>query len=104
MTNILVVVGHPDPAGGHLCNALADTYVSNAQASGHNVAMIDIAREEIPYLTSSSEWESGDLPQVSIDGQTALRKAHHIVIIYPLWMGDVPAKLKSWFELLRLFL
>ena len=31
-------------------------------------------------------------------GQQAIAKADHILLIYPLWMGDVPAILKAWIE------
>jgi putative NADPH-quinone reductase len=98
MTNILIVLGHPDPDGGHLCHAIADAYQSAAQESGHLVDRIEIAHQHIPYITSSMDWESGDLPVVAVDGQAAVRKAQHIVFIYPLWMGDIPAKLKAWIE------
>jgi putative NADPH-quinone reductase len=98
MTNILIVLGHPDPDGGHLCHAIADAYQSAAQESGHLVDRIEIAHQHIPYITSSMDWESGDLPVVAVDGQAAVRKTQHIVFIYPLWMGGIPAKLKAWIE------
>lgn len=98
MTNILIVLGHPDPDGGHLCHAIADAYQSAAQESGHFVDRIEIAHQHIPYITSSMDWESGDLPVVAVDGQAAVRKTQHIVFIYPLWMGGIPAKLKAWIE------
>lgn len=98
MTNILVVLGHPDPKGPHLCHAIADAYQASAQDAGHIVERINIANEDIPYLTSATDWESGDLPAAAVSGQAAIHRADHIVLIYPLWMGDIPAKLKSWIE------
>ena len=98
MTNVLIVQGHPDGAEQHLCHAIAQAYRSAAEAAGHGVTVISIAGEVIPYLRSKAEWEGSDLPQVAVTGQKAVQDAEHIVLIYPLWMGDVPAMLKAWFE------
>ena len=98
MTNILIVQGHPDQSKVHLCHAIADSYQSAAVHIGHSVQVIAIANQDIPYLRSKAELESSYLPQVATDGQAAVAAADHIVIIYPLWMGDVPAILKAWIE------
>ena len=34
---IAIVQGHPDPAGKHLCHALADAYADGAARAGHAV-------------------------------------------------------------------
>ena len=98
MTNILIVQGHPDPAGNHLCHALAAAYEVAATDSGHTITTIDIAHADIPYIRSRADWEDETLPDVARIGQQAVTEADHIVIIYPLWMGDVPALLKAWIE------
>lgn len=98
MTNILIVQGHPDPSKTHLCHAIADAYAKGAQDNGHVVQILHIADADIPFLRSKDEWEGTDLPQVAIDGKAAVAAADHIVLIYPLWMGDVPAMLKAWIE------
>jgi putative NADPH-quinone reductase len=98
MTNILIVQGHPDTEDTHLCHAIAEEYRREAQANGHRVTVITIANEDIPYLRSKAEWVSTELPQIAVSGQAAIREADHIVLIYPLWMGDLPAMLKAWIE------
>ncbi len=98
MTNILILQGHPDPEKSHLCHAIAGEYRTAALQSGHHVQVISIADQDIPFLRSKVEWESDDLPQVAIDGQAAVSAADHIVLIYPLWMGDIPAIVKAWIE------
>ena len=98
MANVLIVQGHPDKQGTHLCHAIAEEYKNAAQANGHDVKVITIANEEIPYLRSKVEWEGTELPEVAVAGQAAINWANHIVMIYPLWMGDVPAILKAWIE------
>lgn len=98
MTRILILQGHPDTAKTHLCHAIGRAYQSAAEQSGHSVQTIDIADHDIPFLRSSSEWESNALPDVAKAGQAAIALADHIVLIYPLWMGDVPAIVKAWIE------
>lgn len=98
MTHILIVQGHPDPSPDRLCHALAVSYRSAAEKAGHTVQQISIANLDIPILRSRAEWEADVIPQVAKEGQQAVMAASHIVLIYPLWMGDVPALLKAWIE------
>ena len=98
MTRILILQGHPDAAQRHLCHAIADSYRDAAIAAGHSVELIDIGALDIPFLRSKSEWENEALPPFVAAGQAAVDAADHIVLIYPLWMGDMPALVKAWFE------
>ncbi len=98
MTHVLIVQGHPDPSPDRLCQALALSYRDAAEKAGHTVQQISIAHLDIPILRSRLEWEADVIPQVAQEGQQAVMAADHIVLIYPLWMGDVPALLKAWIE------
>ena len=98
MSNILVIQGHPDPAGGHLCHALADSYVDVARAAGHQVDVVTPAMLDFPLLANAHEWEEGELPPALAPVQRAIAGANHIVIFYPLWLGDMPACLKAFLE------
>ena len=40
---IAIIQGHPDPAGNHLLNAMADAYAQAAIESGHEVRRIEVA-------------------------------------------------------------
>lgn len=62
------------------------------------MTVVDVSQEDVPFLRSREEWEGTDLPLVSIVGQNAIRTADHVVFVYPLWMGDLPALLKAWIE------
>lgn len=95
---IAIIVGHPDPAPERYCYALANAYAEGAIAAAHEVRRINIGEIDIPMLKSQMEWKSSPLPVALIDAQQALLWADHIVIIYPLWLGDVPAKLKAFLE------
>lgn len=98
MTEILIIQGHPDASERHLCHAMAEAYRSGAEASGHRVTVIDIAQQDVPFLRSRAQWEGSDLPPMCATAQSAILAAGHLVFVYPLWMGDVPALLKAWIE------
>ncbi|QJE73775.1 NAD(P)H-dependent oxidoreductase [Aerophototrophica crusticola] len=98
MTQILIIQGHPDPAGGHLCHALADAYAAGARAGGHEVRRVDVAGLDFPLVRSKAEWDAG-LPPPSVAAvQPDLLWADHFVILYPLWLGCMPAVLKGFLE------
>jgi putative NADPH-quinone reductase len=97
MTRILVLDGHPDPDRARFIHALADAYAEGAQQAGHAVTRIDIATLGIPPLDSIAFWKAEPDEPVR-RAQAAIAGAEHLVILYPLWMGDVPAALKGFCE------
>lgn len=95
---IVLVQGHPDPQGGHLCHALAQAYAEGAERAGHTLKRIEVAQLDFPVLRSAAEWEKGALPGSLIAAQQAIEWAQHLVVFFPLWMGDMPALLKAFLE------
>ena len=98
MSRILVIQGHPDPAGGHLCHALAGAYADGARAAGHQADIVTPAMLAFPLLANAHVWEEGEVPPALAPVQRAIADAQHIVIFYPLWLGDMPACLKAFLE------
>ena len=95
---LTVVQGHPDPAGNRLCHALADAYALGAAAAGHEVMRIEVARLDFPILRTKEEFETGHLPESLVEAQNAIVSAQHLVIVFPLWHGTMPALLKAFIE------
>lgn len=96
--NIVIIQGHPDPAGGHLCNALADAYAEAAKSGGHEVRRVEVAQLDFPLLQSQVEFVTGTAPASLIAAQRDVGWAEHLLIVYPLWLGTMPALLKGFFE------
>jgi putative NADPH-quinone reductase len=96
--NVLLIQGHPDPAGGRLLHALADAYADGASAAGHAVRRIEVAGLDFPLLRTQADFEHGTLPPALAPAQRDLLWAQHLLILFPLWMGDMPALLKGFFE------
>ena len=95
---ILLLQGHPDPAGGHFGHALAAEYSKGAAAANHEVRRMEVAKLDFPLLHCAAEWTSGKPPAAIAPAQADLLWAQHIVIFFPLWLGDMPAVLKGFFE------
>lgn len=95
---IAIIQGHPDPQEQHLCHALADAYAKGAEAAGHQVQRIEIAQLDFALLRTKEEFNSGSPPSILRSAQDAIAKADHLVIIYPLWLGSMPALLKGFLE------
>lgn len=95
---ILLLQGHPDASQRHFGHALASAYAVGAASSGHEVRSIDVATLEFPLLRSQQEWEHGALPAGLQAAQDAIKWAEHLVLFFPLWLGDMPALFKGFLE------
>ena len=98
MTRITIIDGHPDPQRSCFVHALADAYADGAVRRTHEVRRIDVATLDFPVLRSAAQWRDGALPAAVHGAQIDIRWADHLVILYPLWLGDVPALLKAFLE------
>jgi putative NADPH-quinone reductase len=96
--HIVIIQGHPDPEGNHFCHALATAYFKGAESSGHNIEVIDIAQIEFPMLRTQADFVQGEAPEVIKQAQQLIQSAQHLVFIYPLWLGTMPAYLKAFLE------
>ena len=95
---VAIVDGHPDPAPERLCHALAGAYASGAERAGHAVKRIDVARLSFTPLRSKAQFEGGAVEPDIAAAQAAIGWADHLVFIYPLWLGTMPALLKAFLE------
>jgi putative NADPH-quinone reductase len=93
--HVVIVQGHPDLAGGHLCHALADAYAEGAREGGHLVSRIEIAALDFSFLRSIIDPE---LPEVLVAPKAAMLAANHIVVIFPYWIRFMPVPLKAFFQ------
>lgn len=95
---ILIIDGHPDASSERYVHALSATYRDGARAAGHEVRGIVVSELEFSLLRSSEDFRSGTASQVIRACQQDLVWAEHLVILFPLWLGSMPALLKGFFE------
>lgn len=97
MKNILLIVGHPDAESFNF--ALADAYERGAKASG----AAEVRRVNIRDLDFSPNLEFGYRKRTELepDLQAAWNDilwADHLVWVYPVWWGSVPAIMKGFID------
>jgi len=96
--HILLIQGHSDAGQLHLCHALEDAYAQGATAAGHMIKLINVATLDLPILRSRHEWEQGNLPHSLKEAQQDIKWADHLLLFFPLLLGDMPAMLKGFLE------
>jgi len=79
-------------------HALADAYTDAAREAGHAVRTTRITELDFPLLRSQAEWEHGELPAALRQPQQDISWAEHLVLFFPLWLGDMPALVKAFLE------
>lgn len=97
-SKITIIQGHPDSSRRHLCHALADAYADAAAQAGHSVSCVGIAGIEFPLLRTQEQFNSGAPPASLKPAVDAIVAADHLVLIFPLWLGTMPALVKAFLE------
>ncbi|MGQ7792739.1 NAD(P)H-dependent oxidoreductase [Faunimonas sp. B44] len=95
---ITIIQGHPDQSPDRFCRALAGAYAKGAEAGGHKVRRIEVAELDFPLLRTQSEWHDRTAPEAILLAQDDIAWAEHLVFVYPLWLGAMPALLKGFLE------
>jgi putative NADPH-quinone reductase len=95
--HILIVDAHPDPAPQRLVHSLAEQYSNSAETGGHATRVVRLCDLDFTWLRSATEFAAEPAGVIGSQ-QEHLRWADHVVIIYPLWLGSMPALLKAYLE------
>lgn len=97
MTRICIIDGHPDPADGHFVSALAGACAEGAKDAGHEISTIRIAAMDIPLLENAEAFGQPP-PDVFRNAQDKIAEADHLIFLFPLWLGTMPAVCKAFWE------
>jgi len=96
--NIAILYGHPDSSRDHLGLALAKAYQDASQFSGHATRLIKLSDLDFSSVLSKDDFQSGEVPKDILMSQSTIAWADHLMIIFPLWMGDMPGRFKMFIE------
>ena len=96
--HVLIINGNPDPAPERLTSALAKAYHDGAKAGGAIVQQINIGALDFPLLRTAQEFVAAPAEAAIVAARAQILEANHLVFIYPLWLGGVPALLKAFME------
>lgn len=100
MKNILIINGHPDNESYGF--GIANSYLNGAKNAGHNVEIIHVRELRFNPNLEFGYRKRTELESDLLYSQQKITWAHHIVWIYPVWWGSVPAILKGFID--RVFL
>ena len=96
MRKIMIVVGHPQT--NTFCEALGNAYKEAAAAAGHQAQLFPLATLTFdPILRNGYRMVQPLEPDLQ-KAYEALAACDHLVLIFPLWCGDMPALLKGFIE------
>lgn len=96
MAKITIVVGHS--LRDTFCKALGKAYQRGARSGGHETQLFVLSHMSFdPILREGYERVQPHEPDLKA-AYDALKSSSHLVVIFPLWCGDMPAILKGFIE------
>jgi putative NADPH-quinone reductase len=97
---ILLINGHPDQESFNF--AIAEAYKNGAITSGHEIKEIIVRDLKFNPNLQFGYRQRTELEKDLLDAQDKIKWAEHIVWVYPVWWGSIPAILKGFID--RVFL
>ncbi len=97
---VLIVYAHPyEDSFNH---AILESTIQGLKCAGHEYSLIDLNEEGFnPVLTKDElkVYPAGDFLDSNVGEYLAnIKDAEHLVFIFPIWWGGVPAVLKGFFD------
>jgi NAD(P)H dehydrogenase (quinone) len=96
MAKIMIVVGHPQQ--NTFCEALAKAYAEGAGRAGHDTKLFVLSHMNFDPILREGYRKEQTLEADLAAAYAALAACDHLVIVFPLWCGDMPALLKGFLE------
>ena len=96
MKKVLIINGHPDKESYNF--ALSEAYKTGATSSGADIKVINIIDLKFNPNLQFGYRKRTELEPDLIKSQEDLKWADHIVWIYPVWWGSVPAIMKGFLD------
>lgn len=97
---ILMILG--TPKSDSFCHALAEAYCQGARGEGHVVRQLKLGEIHFDPILRDGFSQGQALEPALLEAQRQIHWAEHLVFVYPVWWGGVPALLKGFFD--RVFL
>ncbi|MBC7714831.1 MAG: NAD(P)H-dependent oxidoreductase [Rhizobacter sp.] len=92
----LIILGHPDKKS--LCAAFADSYEKGAREKGGEVKRLNLSELSFNPNLRQGYKVIQNLEADLVESQNLIKWANHLVIIYPVWWGSVPAIMKGFID------
>lgn len=96
MKKVLIINGHPDKESYNF--ALAQAYIKGAAKINTEIQVINIRELNFNPNLEFGYRKRTELEPDLLDAQEKLKWADHIVWLYPVWWGAVPAIMKGFLD------
>jgi putative NADPH-quinone reductase len=96
VAKIAIIIGHA--RSGTYCDALGEAYRRGALDGGHAATLMQTAALAFDPILRKAYVEVQPREAELEAANAAIRAADHLVIIFPLYLGDMPAILKGFLE------
>ncbi|WP_440067366.1 NAD(P)H-dependent oxidoreductase [Tenacibaculum discolor] len=96
MKKILIINGHPDKESFNY--ALSEAYKTGAKKSTAEVQEINIRELNFNPNLQFGYRKRTELEPDLLEAQEKLKWADHLVLVYPIWWGSVPAIMKGFLD------
>ena len=96
MSRVAIIVGHART--GTFCEALGVAYRDGAAAAGHDAQLFVTSRMTFDLILRDGFERVQPLEPDLAAAHKSFFAADHILIIFPLWLGTLPAILKAFLE------
>ncbi|CAM3195923.1 NAD(P)H dehydrogenase [Pseudomonas floridensis] len=93
---ILMVYGTPKTIS--LCHALGEAYTQGARSEGHVVRILKLGELDFDPVLHNGYEQSQTLEHDLLEAQRQIHWAEHLVFVYPVWWGGLPALLTGFFD------
>jgi putative NADPH-quinone reductase len=96
MAKIVIVVGNP--MRDSYCEALGKAYLRGAQSGGHQAQLFALADMNFDAILREGYRREQALEPDLAAARAAFVVCDHVVFVFPLWCGDMPAIMKGFIE------
>jgi NAD(P)H dehydrogenase (quinone) len=96
VSRIVIIVGHARK--DTFCEALGETYRHGAEAGGHHAALFVTSKMMFDPILHEGFTKIQPLEHDLQMAHDAITEADHLVFIFPLWLGTLPAIFKGFLE------
>lgn len=96
MKSILVINAHP--SSDSLSATLANAYATAAKAGGFNIDLVHLSDLKFDPVLHKGYKSIQTLEPDLVQMQTRITAAAHVVFVFPVWWGSVPALFKGFLD------
>lgn len=96
MKKILLIDAHPNNES--FCASLADVYWNGAKESNYDIKRLNLRELKFDLNLHKGYQTIQELEPDLVDAQNKIKWCDHLVVVYPIWWGSMPALLKGFLD------